>query len=92
MKVLMIGEAGLLGSAAAREMLDHGHEVHTLALPPLPPAGLLPPEMHVRLQNYLELSDDELRAEFDGCEGFVFAAGIDERVEGPPPIYDLFAK
>ena len=27
-----------------------------------------------------------------GCEGFVFAAGIDERVEGPAPIYELFKK
>lgn len=27
-----------------------------------------------------------------GCEGFVFAAGVDERVEGPAPIYDMFYK
>lgn len=27
-----------------------------------------------------------------GHEGFVFAAGVDERVEGPAPIYDMFYK
>ena len=27
-----------------------------------------------------------------GCEGFVFAAGVDERVEGPAPIYNLYKK
>lgn len=92
MKILMIGGTGLLGSEAARELIARGHTVRTLALPPLPPAGVLPPELDVALRNYLDLTDDELRAELAGCEGFVFAAGIDERVEGPAPIYELFAK
>lgn len=92
MKVFMIGGTGLLGSEAARELIVHGHEVSTLSLPPIPPGEQLPPEMSVELGNYLELSDDELRAHFAGCEGFVFAAGVDERVEGPPPIYDLYEK
>lgn len=92
MKVFMIGGTGLLGSEAARELIARGHTVSTLSLPPIPPGEQLPPEMTVELGNYLELSDDELRAYFAGCEGFVFAAGIDERVEGPAPIYDLFKK
>lgn len=33
-----------------------------------------------------------LAKHMEGCEGFVFAAGVDERVEGPAPIYDLFKK
>ena len=48
--------------------------------------------MLFRFGNYLEMSDDEVRVLFSGCEGFVFAAGVDERVEGPAPIYDLFKK
>ena len=38
------------------------------------------------------MTDDEIRGYMAGCEGFVFAAGVDERVEGPAPIYDLFKK
>lgn len=92
MKVFMIGGTGLLGSEAARELIARGHEVTSIALPPIPEGAQLPPEMKIEFGNYMELSDDELRTYFDGCEGFVFAAGIDERVEGPAPIYDLFAK
>lgn len=92
MNIFMIGGTGLLGSEGAAEMIRRGHEVSTISLPPLPRGAVLPPEMKVAFGNYMELSDDELRKYFDGCEGFVFAAGVDERVEGPPPIYDLFKK
>lgn len=47
----MIGGTGLLGSQAARELIE----------------------------SYMK-----------GCEGFVFAAGVDERVEGPALIYNLY--
>jgi nucleoside-diphosphate-sugar epimerase len=92
LKVFMIGGTGLLGSAAARELIARGHEVCSMALPPLPEGADLPPEMKIELGNAAELSDSELRKRFTGCEGFVFAAGVDERVEGPPPIYDFFKK
>ncbi|MFC2387564.1 NAD-dependent epimerase/dehydratase family protein [Treponema socranskii] len=92
MKVFMIGGTGLLGSEAAKVLISRGHRVSSVALPPLPEGAVLPPEMEIRYGNYLEMSDDELRAHFAGCEGFVFAAGVDERVEGPAPIYDLYKK
>lgn len=92
MKVFLIGGTGLLGSEAARELIRRGHEVSSIALPPLPPGAVLPPEMKIEFGNYLEMDDAQLRAHLTGCEGFVFAAGVDERVEGPPPIYDLFKK
>ncbi len=92
MKVFMIGGTGLLGSEAAKELIARGHEVSSIALPPLPAGAVLPPEMKIEYGNYLEMSDDELRAYLTGCEGFVFAAGVDERVEGPAPIYDLYRK
>lgn len=92
MKVFIIGGTGLLGSEAARELIARGHEVATLALPPLPEGAPLPPEMKVEFGNYLEMSDDELREHFRGCDAFLFAAGVDERVEGPAPIYDLYKK
>jgi nucleoside-diphosphate-sugar epimerase len=92
MKVFMIGGTGLLGSETAKVLIERGHEVSSIALPPLPEGAVLPPEMKLTFGNYLEMSDDELRAHLDGCEGFVFAAGVDERVEGPAPIYDMYKK
>ena len=92
MKVFMIGGTGLLGSEAAKELIARGHEVTSIALPPLPEGAVLPPEMQIEFGNYLEMTDDELRSKLAGCEGFVFAAGVDERVEGPAPIYDLYKK
>ena len=92
MKVCIIGGTGLLGSEGARELIARGHQVKTIARrEPSKDAGL-PPEMEIASGNYMNMSDDEIRQLFDGCEGFVFAAGIDERVEGPAPIYDLFKK
>lgn len=92
MKVFIIGGTGLLGSEAAKELIRRGHEVCALALPPLPPGASLPPEMQIEYGNYLELSDDELLKHLRGCEGFLSAAGIDERVEGPAPIYELYRR
>ena len=92
MKVFMIGGAGLLGSEGAKELIARGHEVSSVALRPKPESAGLPPEMKIEYGNYLEMTDDELREKLKGCEGFVFAAGVDERVEGPSPIYDMYKK
>jgi nucleoside-diphosphate-sugar epimerase len=46
--------------------------------------------MRLSLGNVREMGELELRSLMEGCEGFVFAAGVDERVEGPPPIYDFY--
>lgn len=92
MKVFLIGGTGLLGSEAAKVLIERGHEVISIALPPLPQGAVLPKQMQIEFGNYLEMSDDELKKYMTGCEGFVFAAGVDERVEGPAPIYDLYKK
>lgn len=92
MKVFMIGGTGLLGSEAAKVLIERGNEVLSVALPPLPKGAVLPPEMKTIYGNYLKMSDDELRGHMTGCDGFVFAAGVDERVEGPAPIYEMYKK
>lgn len=92
MKIFMIGGTGLLGSQAAEELISRGHEVTSIALPPLPSGAVLPPEMKIEFGNYLEMTDEELRLRLEGCECFIFAAGVDERVEGPAPIYELYKK
>ena len=92
MKVFLIGGTGLLGSAAAAELLQRGHQVNAIALPPAPEGEKLPAGMNLEFKNYLTLTDDEIRGCFEGCEGFIFASGVDERVEGPSPVYDFFCK
>lgn len=92
MKIFMIGGTGLLGSEGAKELIKRGHSVSSISLPPIPTGANIPKEMELALGNYMELSDDEIRTYMTGCDGFVFAAGVDERVEGPAPIYDLFYK
>ncbi len=41
MKVFMIGGTGLLGSEAAKELIARGHQVVSMALPPLPEGAVL---------------------------------------------------
>lgn len=92
MKVFIVGGTGLLGSEAARELLKRGHEVTSIALPPLPPGALLPSQMKIEFGDYMKLSDKELENHLRGNDALVFAAGVDERIEGPAPIYEFFKK
>ena len=92
MKVFMIGGTGLLGSAAADLFIKKGHEVKTVALPPLPVGAPIPEEMEIVFANINDKTDDELREMMAGYDCFVFAAGIDERVEFPAPVYDAYYK
>ena len=92
MKVFMIGGTGLLGCEAARIFIERGHEVKSVALPPLPEGAPIPKEMELEFCNIYEKSDDEIKAIMAGCDCFVFAAGIDERVEFPAPVYDAYYK
>ncbi len=90
MNVLIIGGTGLLGLEAARQLLARKHHVIGLALPPLPAGVVLPDGYQVIYRSYTDMSDEELLALMQGVQGLVFAAGIDERVEGKAPIYDLY--
>jgi nucleoside-diphosphate-sugar epimerase len=92
MKVFLVGGTGLLGSAIAAELIRRGHQVHAVALPPMPEGAAIPAEMKLDFKDYLSLTDDEIRNYLTGCDGFVFAAGVDERVDGPSPIYDFYCK
>ncbi len=92
MQVLLIGGTGLLGSEGAKAMIARGDKVKALALPPVPQGAVLPPEIDIVFGNYMHMPDKELAGHLKGCEGLVFAAGVDERLEGPPPIYNMFEK
>ncbi len=90
MNVLLIGGTGLLGSAAAREMLACGHEVQALALPVLPAGFSAPAGLRLELADYTAMDDVRLLGLLSGQDALVFAAGVDERAEAPPPVYDFF--
>ncbi len=88
----MIGGTGLLGSEAARIFIERGHQVKSVALPPLPEGAPIPQEMELEFCNIYAKTDDEIKAMMQGYDCFVFAAGIDERVEFPAPVYDAYYK
>lgn len=90
MKVFMIGGTGLLGSVAAKQLIKKNHEVLSLALPEVPIGADIPAEMKLVLKSYQDMTDIEILSLMQGCNAFVFAAGIDERVEGKPPIYEMY--
>jgi len=92
MKTFLIGGTGLLGSASAAELIRRGHSVRSVALPPLPKNAVLPAEMELVFGNYLTMSDEELIKQLSGCDSLVFAAGVDERVEFPKPVFEQYLK
>lgn len=92
MKVFIVGGTGLLGSSAAKEFIARGHSVKALALPGLPEGAKLPEQMELVFGNYLKIKDEELLSYMEGCDCFVFAAGVDERVEFPKPVYPYYVK
>jgi len=85
MKVFVVGATGLLGSQAAAELVKRGHKVRGLALPPLPEGAKLPEGMELAFGDYTKMDDAQLRDSLMGCDGLVFAAGVDERVSVKPP-------
>lgn len=92
MKVLLIGGTGLLGYETAKKLVNNGHEVISFALPPKTDDIKEIKGMTIIYQNFLELSDDQLLNYLGGCEGLIYASGIDERVQGPKPVYNLYEK
>lgn len=90
MKVFIVGGTGFLGYYTVKVLLEHGHKVSTMALPPLPKKGLLPEEVDVTLGDYRQMSDGELEQLIAGCDGLIFAAGVDDRAVPKAPAYPFF--
>lgn len=89
-KVFILGGTGFLGYYTVRELLSKGYEVKTMALPPMPTEDLLPAEVECSLGNINELSDEEIRDLLSDCEGFIYAAGADERIVPQKPAMKFF--
>ena len=80
MKVFIAGGTGLLGYHAAKEFLARGDEVRALAIPDTQLGDWFPKEIELKYGNVFELSEDELIPLMEGCDGFVYALGPDDRV------------
>ncbi len=90
MRVLIVGGTGFLGYHATLEFLRRGHDVTSLALPPLPAEDLLPPQVTLHFANVNELSDEETRELLTGHDAVIYAAGVDDRVTPDAPAYPVF--
>ena len=92
MNVFMIGGTGLLGCEAAIQLIKHGHKVTSVALPPLPEGAPIPGEMDLIFGDINKKSDEEILEMLKGNDVFIFAAGVDERVEFPAPVEEYYHK
>ncbi len=92
MNVFMIGGTGLLGCEAAIQLIKRGHKVTSVALPPLPEGAPIPEEMDLIFGDINKKSDEEILEMLKGNDVFIFAAGVDERVEFPAPVMDYYRK
>lgn len=92
MKIFIAGGTGLLGAASAAELIKRGHKVHSVALSPIPADANIPTEMKLTLGNFLTMTDEELKEQLTDCDGLLFAAGVDERIEFPAPVMDAYMK
>lgn len=89
-RVLVLGGTGFIGYHAVRLFRACGWDVTVLALPPLPAAGLLPPEVEVVLADLSRQTDAELEELLKGHDAAVFAAGADDRVTPKAPAWPFF--
>ncbi|WP_062349983.1 NAD-dependent epimerase/dehydratase family protein [Bacillus kwashiorkori] len=89
-KVFVLGGTGLLGYYTIKELLKQKIQVSTIALPPMPTEELLPREVECQLGNINELTDEEILDLLKDVEGFIYAAGVDERVVPDAPAAHFF--
>lgn len=92
MNIFMIGGTGLLGCEAATQLIKMGHKVTSVALPPLPEGAPIPKEMEIIFGDINKKSDEEIEKMLKGNDVFIYAAGVDERVEFPAPVMDYYYK
>jgi nucleoside-diphosphate-sugar epimerase len=90
MNVLIIGGTGLLGYHGAHELLQRGHDVDVLGLPPAPGVDLFPDTVDVRLEDIGTMDDAKLLALVSPYDAIVFAAGADDRAAPPDPAYTFY--
>lgn len=89
-KVFILGGTGFLGYYTTKELLSRGYQVKTMSLPPMPTEDLLPEGVECQLGDINVLTDEEILNLLDDCEGFIYAAGADERTVPDKPAMKFF--
>ncbi|MFD1899126.1 NAD-dependent epimerase/dehydratase family protein [Enterococcus termitis] len=79
-KVFVLGGTGFLGYYTTEELLRKGYEVATISLPPMPAEDLFSSDVSVTLGDINDMTDEAILEMLDGCDGFIYAAGADERI------------
>ncbi|EOL46423.1 NAD-dependent epimerase/dehydratase family protein [Enterococcus caccae] len=89
-KIFVLGGTGFLGYYTTEELLKKGYEVATISLPPMPAEDLFSSDVSVTLGNINDMTDEAVLKMLEGCEGFIYAAGADERVVPKSPASKFF--
>lgn len=92
MNIFIIGGTGLLGCEAAKQLILKGHKVTSISLRPHSSEPAIPKEMEIIVGDINKKTDEEILDILKGKDIFIFAAGVDERVEFPPPVIDYYKK
>ncbi|WP_454191164.1 NAD-dependent epimerase/dehydratase family protein [Paenibacillus sp. Marseille-Q7038] len=88
--VFVLGGTGFLGYFTVIELLKRRYKVSTISRQPMPTEGLLPSEVEYRVGDINNMSDDQIRKMLEGADGFVYAAGADERTLPEAPALKFF--
>lgn len=92
-KVFVLGGTGFLGYYTVQALLEKGIAVKTLSLPPKDDMGIVSNDnpleglenVEILVGNINDMTDEEVVALLSDCDGFIYAAGADERVQGLIP-------
>lgn len=91
-KIFVLGGAGLLGYNTILEAVNKGYAVKTVDIVELPENLRFNEENNVEfiVQNFFNLSDNEIKSILSDCDGFVYAGGVDERIVPQKPARKFF--
>jgi len=88
--VLVVGGSGLLGFHTIVELVERGHSVTSLSLPPVATDVTFPEGVQALWADLGEMTDDELTTLLTGVDAVVYAAGADERTIPQAPAARFF--
>mgnify|MGYP002712243316 FL=1 len=91
-KIFVLGGAGFLGYYTTKIAIDRGYTVRTVDVVELPDELKFNKKTKVEfiVQNFFALSDAEIVEMIRGCDSFVYAGGVDERIVPQKPARKFF--
>ncbi|MDU2566458.1 MAG: NAD(P)-dependent oxidoreductase [Anaerococcus sp.] len=91
-KIFVLGGAGFLGYHTIKEATNRGYSVKTVDIVELPENLQFKEKYNVEfiIQNFFDLNDEEIISLISGCDGFVYAGGVDERIVPQKPARKFF--